>query len=363
MAFACAAANLNRCEYNSIESVRRLGKKGEKVRPIVITLLTMGLKIQIQKNKKNFENTPYYIKEDFPLEVLNKRKELQVQLEKEREQGRMAIIKYDKLIVLNNRSPRVEQKQTNNQKRNLSESPEITENSTNKYQQNKKQPMKINKTNSMKNFVVKKPSFIYPENKKAENIRWEVNDNIESYYSKIESTIQQSLNILTSREAKKDIISDETKQLIKARTELQHRPAKNNDDKKELSTLYKTTNKLLKRDYESYRINIIEKNLLNFGSQKRAYKQLNTEKSWIPKLKSGKVSSKLQTRKDIVDVATEFYKNLYEDKSSTMQQQKYEKNILTCETDSTAAEPFLANNLLDGAIAKENNSSSKKVAY
>lgn len=157
-----------RCEYNSIESVRRLGKKGEKVRPIVITLLTMGLKIQIQKNKKILENTPYYIKEDFPLEVLNKRKELQVQLEKEREQGRMAIIKYDKLIVLNNRSLTVEQKETNNQKRNLSESPEITETSTNKNQHNKKQPMKINRTNSMKNFVVKKPAFIYPENSSSQ---------------------------------------------------------------------------------------------------------------------------------------------------------------------------------------------------
>lgn len=152
-----------RCESNSIEFVRRMGQKGEKVRPIVITLVTMGLKIKIQKNKKNLENTHYYIKEDFPLEVRNKRKELQIQLEKEREQGKTAIIKYDKLIILGNRSQHAETKNTNNYKRNLSESPETAESPTNTGMQNKKQPLKINKTNSMKNFVIKKPSFVYPE--------------------------------------------------------------------------------------------------------------------------------------------------------------------------------------------------------
>ncbi|KOB68171.1 Transmembrane protein [Operophtera brumata] len=80
--------------YINIEAVRRLGRRdGGKTRPIVMTLLTMGLKIQIQKNKKKLENTPYYIKEDYPPEILNKRKELQIQLEKEREQGKMAFIK------------------------------------------------------------------------------------------------------------------------------------------------------------------------------------------------------------------------------------------------------------------------------
>lgn len=92
-----------KCDYQSIESLRRLGRKEEKGRPIVITLFTMGLKIQIQKNKNKLENTPYYIKEDYPLEVRNKRKELQVQLQKEREQGNLAILKYDKLIILNKR--------------------------------------------------------------------------------------------------------------------------------------------------------------------------------------------------------------------------------------------------------------------
>ncbi|KOB74048.1 Endonuclease-reverse transcriptase [Operophtera brumata] len=111
------------CGKNSIEAVRRLGRRdGGKTRPIVMTLLTMGLKIQIQKNKKKLENTPYYIKEDYPPEILNKRKELQIQLEKEREQGKMAFIKYDKLIILNNKNEELLPIKTN--KRILSESPE-----------------------------------------------------------------------------------------------------------------------------------------------------------------------------------------------------------------------------------------------
>ncbi|CAG4953632.1 unnamed protein product [Colias eurytheme] len=89
-----------KCEKHFIESVRRLGIRSDKVRPIVITLLTMGMKIQILRNKKMLENSPYYIKEDFTLDVLNKRKELQREIAMLREQGKNAIIKYDKVVIL-----------------------------------------------------------------------------------------------------------------------------------------------------------------------------------------------------------------------------------------------------------------------
>lgn len=159
------------CENNCIESTRRLGKKGEKIRPIVVTMLTMGLKLQIQKNKKKLETTPYYIKEDFPLEVLNKRKILQLEVEKEREQGRKAIIKYDKIVILNNSKQNTTPKEANNNKRNLSESPETISSSNQRVKQTTKQPTKINKTNNMDNFIVKKPAFTYPkEGSTSQNI-------------------------------------------------------------------------------------------------------------------------------------------------------------------------------------------------
>lgn len=148
-----------KCQFNCIESIRRLGKKSEKVRPIVVTMLTMGLKIQIQKNKKKLEKTPYYIKEDFPLDVLNKRKALQIEVDKEREQGRRAIIKYDKIIILDNKNTNTTTKTSNTKKRNLPESPETAEITTYSIQnikQDTKQPTKVNKTNKMDMFVIKR---------------------------------------------------------------------------------------------------------------------------------------------------------------------------------------------------------------
>lgn len=154
-----------KCEHNNIESVRRLGKKSNKIRPIVITLATMGLKIQIQKNKKMLDTTPYYIKEDYPLEVLNKRKELQIEVEEARKQGKKAIIKYDKLVILDNKhqNTQFEKIKNNNKKRNLSESPETTTNPTDRGKQNKSKPSKINKTNTINNFIINKPTHTFPE--------------------------------------------------------------------------------------------------------------------------------------------------------------------------------------------------------
>ncbi|CAG5013246.1 unnamed protein product [Parnassius apollo] len=105
-----------KCEKHYIESVRRLGKKSDKIRPIVTTLLTMGMKIEILKNKKNLETTSYYIKEDFPLEVLKKRKELQGEVEMLKEQGKKAIIKYDKIILLENNKKQYPEWQKKNSK-------------------------------------------------------------------------------------------------------------------------------------------------------------------------------------------------------------------------------------------------------
>lgn len=85
----------------------------------------MGLKINIWKNKKLLENTPYYLKEDYPLEILNKRKELQEQLQKEKQLGNTAFISYDKLIVIKDKKEKLPRSHTN--KRNLSISPELVQ--------------------------------------------------------------------------------------------------------------------------------------------------------------------------------------------------------------------------------------------
>lgn len=92
--------------YSDIQEVKRIGKRGDRPRPIIVTFSTLGLKIKIFKQKEILKNTHYYIKEDYPKYVIEKRKELQVQLKVEREKGNIAKIKYDKLIIIKNNNKR-----------------------------------------------------------------------------------------------------------------------------------------------------------------------------------------------------------------------------------------------------------------
>ncbi|CAH2207797.1 jg21272 [Pararge aegeria aegeria] len=112
-------------DYIDLVAIRRIGKKSDKPRPIVVTFATLGRKISILKNKGTLKGTPYYVKEDYPQSVLQIRKELQEQVKAERENGNTAIIKYDKLVILKNTNNKqtTTPTNTNNKKRNLSNSP------------------------------------------------------------------------------------------------------------------------------------------------------------------------------------------------------------------------------------------------
>lgn len=85
--------------YIDIQEARRLGKKGDRPRPIAVTFSTLGIKIKILKQKQVLKDTNYYIQADYPKHVLEKRKELKEQMKLEREKGNTATLKYDKLII------------------------------------------------------------------------------------------------------------------------------------------------------------------------------------------------------------------------------------------------------------------------
>ncbi|KAG6445628.1 hypothetical protein O3G_MSEX004020 [Manduca sexta] len=110
---------------SDIQEARRIGKKTEKHRPVAVTFTTLGTKIKIMKQKGALKDTNYYIKEDYPRHVLEKRKILQEQIKIEKEKGNKAIIKYDKLVILKQKP---ETEQTDNRKRNLSISPQQNQN-------------------------------------------------------------------------------------------------------------------------------------------------------------------------------------------------------------------------------------------
>ncbi|XP_052742284.1 uncharacterized protein LOC128198873 [Bicyclus anynana] len=116
------------CDQRDIESVKRLGKKKGNVRPVVVTLTTMGLKLKVLRSKNLLKNTRVYLKEDFTPKILQKRKELQEEFLSRREKGENVVIKYDKIITLNRKSPLL------NKTRALQESPK------HKHRNNKRKP-------------------------------------------------------------------------------------------------------------------------------------------------------------------------------------------------------------------------------
>lgn len=86
-------------EKKEIEFVGRVGKKENKLRPIRLTLSTLGKKIQILKQKKVLDGSGTYIKEDYPPKVLETRKGLQIQLNEQKEKGISSFLVYDKIII------------------------------------------------------------------------------------------------------------------------------------------------------------------------------------------------------------------------------------------------------------------------
>ncbi|XP_046964210.1 uncharacterized protein LOC124540379 [Vanessa cardui] len=112
------------CKRWEIESVTRIGKKGHNPRPVIVTFSTLGKKIQVLKSKKYLKelNCGYYIKEDFPPKLVQKRKELQEIVNIERKKGINAVLRFDRIIYPKQKENK--DRSNSNNKRNQSQSPE-----------------------------------------------------------------------------------------------------------------------------------------------------------------------------------------------------------------------------------------------
>lgn len=164
------------CQQYEIETVRRMGKRNERTRPIVVTLTTLGKKIELLKKSKFLENTNFYIKEDYPPKVLQKRKELQEELRRQRELGNNVSLRYDRIITLEKREPKLKNDTSSGgvrtNKRLLSKSPEVVVESSINEGSNAKQIPKRNKiSNNITSYLhqpnnnKEAPSALCQENK------------------------------------------------------------------------------------------------------------------------------------------------------------------------------------------------------
>lgn len=158
--------------------------------------------------------------------------------------------------------------------------------------------------------------FLKNLEQKVKQLKTHTNEDIEPYYERLETTILQSLNsVVPKSNTKQSFISEDTRNLIKCRSDLQKSGPLSAKQKKDLSMLYKATNKNLRKDYVNHRLEIMNKHLTESGSLKKGNKQLNTSKIWIPHLNPGSNYSqpnKVQTRSEIVNLATNFYRELYD---------------------------------------------------
>lgn len=85
-------------EAGDVSKIHRIGPiKENKIRPVLVSFANNWKKSEILKIKRNLKDG--YITEDFPKEVLEKRRELKPKLIEERAKGNTAYIKYDQLVV------------------------------------------------------------------------------------------------------------------------------------------------------------------------------------------------------------------------------------------------------------------------
>ena len=71
--FLCEHFSL-KLDYREIQEIKRVGKKGNKPRPIIVTFSTLGTKINILKKIRLLKDTQYHLNEDYPKVHIRKKK-------------------------------------------------------------------------------------------------------------------------------------------------------------------------------------------------------------------------------------------------------------------------------------------------
>lgn len=151
--------------YIDIQEVKRIGMKSDRTRPLVVTFSTLGTKIKIIKQKQSLKDTHYYFKEDYPKQILEKRRELQEQAKLEKEKGNLVRIKYDKLVIIKPNHKR----QLHTSPTNDSQSQKDASTHANKKNRTIKTSASVARSHSISEGVLKPSMLNFLINKKASN--------------------------------------------------------------------------------------------------------------------------------------------------------------------------------------------------
>jgi hypothetical protein len=161
--------------------------------------------------------------------------------------------------------------------------------------------------------------------------------NIQATYTEVINKIDESLNKLPRIQKTKRldyIITDRVRNLIIKRTLLKEKSNKTKQDRKEIKRLYSKIRKNIKRNKNYYNYQLLEEELSKRRSVKRGYKRMNEAKQWIPALKN-KTGGSTTNRHTIIQIATDFYQNLYSEKQRlaepllTQESKQIDENVPT----------------------------------
>lgn len=141
------------------------------------------------------------------------------------------------------------------------------------------------------------------------------------YNKSTQSKYCDFVNILKTEARKaytnnKGILSTETTQLLRER-KLLIQSTKSKKKRKEIAEISKKINEQIRKDRKQKRTNTFQYHIKKTGGVKKAYKELETKKNWMPNMKDkrGKCTSK---RLEILNIATEYYKDLYKSKNDNL---------------------------------------------
>ncbi|KAJ2948735.1 hypothetical protein O0L34_g7995 [Tuta absoluta] len=136
------------------------------------------------------------------------------------------------------------------------------------------------------------------------------NNNVTEICRNIENVINKCKRANSKTKKGTEILSEHTKKLKEERASLIEIKPKTKEIRKTITEISKQLRTNIRKDRHNHRIETLERLIAKTGGTKRATKILQEKEEWIPKLKDSSGQDKTK-RPDIINVATEYYKNLY----------------------------------------------------
>lgn len=171
------------------------------------------------------------------------------------------------------------------------------------------------------------------------------NNNIQEKYNLLVTSLQNINTKFSSITKKKDRLGKEAKILISQRQQLLQDKQKH---RKEITKISKQINESIRKHRKKNRLQTIQEHIEKSGGVKKAIQELTEGNLWIPALKDKKQKS-ITKRQDMMKIATEFYKNLYDHED--------EENIKSIELfkDNEGAPKFLKCEIENAISSQKNN--------